>query len=84
MSKNDPVPIADLSSDCDYLACGVAFGGEAWAGQRLPIFISGQRPQPGGKAAGLKPSLAKNCRRWAKVSRIKADSCDCYNGCDDL
>ena len=29
MSKNDPAPTADLSSDCDYLACGVASGGEA-------------------------------------------------------
>jgi hypothetical protein len=56
-----------------------------WAGQRLPIFISDpQGPPPGGMAAGLKPSLAKNCRRWAKVSRIKADSCDRYNGRDDL
>ena len=44
----------------------------------------GPRPPPGGKAAGLKPSLAKNCRRWAKVSRIKADSCDRYNGREDL
>ena len=84
MSKNEPALTADLSSDCDYLACGVASGGEAWAGQRLPIFISAQGPRREGRAAGLKPSLAKNCRRWAKVSRIKADSCDRYNGRDDL
>ena len=41
------------------LAGGVASGGEAWAGQRLPIFISGPRLPPAEKAAGLKPSLAK-------------------------
>jgi hypothetical protein len=29
MGKIDPAPTADLSSDCDYLACGVASGGEA-------------------------------------------------------
>jgi hypothetical protein len=29
MGKNGPAPTADLSSDCDYLACGVASGGEA-------------------------------------------------------
>ena len=28
--------------------------------------------------------LGFNCRRWAKVGWIKADSCDRYNGRDDL
>jgi hypothetical protein len=28
-SKKDRAPTADLSTDCDYLACGVASGGEA-------------------------------------------------------
>jgi hypothetical protein len=27
--KNDPAPTAGLSTDCDYIACGVASGGEA-------------------------------------------------------
>ena len=28
--------------------------------------------------------LSFNCRRWAKVGRLKADSCDRYNDRDDL
>ena len=28
-SKNDPAPTTGFSSDCDYIACGIASGGEA-------------------------------------------------------
>ena len=28
-SKNEPAPTAGFSSDCDYIACGIASGGEA-------------------------------------------------------
>ena len=79
MSKNDPAPTAD----CDHLACGVASGGETWAGQRLPIFISGPRPA-GREGRWIKTVPGKNCRRWAKAGRIKADASDRYNGHDDL
>jgi hypothetical protein len=84
MSKNDPALTADLSSDCDYLACGVASGGEAWAGQRLSIFILGPKAPAGREGRWIKTVPGKNCRRWAKVGRIKADACDRYNGRDDL
>jgi hypothetical protein len=54
MSKNDPALTADLSSDCDYLACGVASGGEAWAGQRLSIFILGPKAPAGREGRWIK------------------------------
>jgi len=28
-NKNDPEPTTGLSPDCDYIACGIASGGEA-------------------------------------------------------
>jgi hypothetical protein len=55
-----------------------------------PPAVSTQRPSevPSG-LLDLRKSfsvnkLSFNCRRWAKVGRIKADSCDRYNGRDDL
>jgi len=59
MSQTDPAPTGDLSSDAITLACGVASGGEALVGQRLPDLYFGPKGPAGEEAAGLNRPLAK-------------------------
>jgi len=64
MSKNDPALTADLSSDCDYLACGVASGGEAWGGSAPSDLYFGAKAPAGREGRWIKTVP------WQKLSEM--------------
>jgi hypothetical protein len=81
--KRPGAPTADLSSDSITLPAASYLEGKRGRVSAFRSLFRAQGPA-GREGRWIKTVPGKNCRRWAKVSRIKADASDRYNGRDDL